>query len=379
MQPFNINFSSAEINGIIARVKSFPWHEMPDDGGWAYGTNLDYLKDLCDYWVTQFDWFAVQDTLNQFPHFQAQAEGINLHFIHQKGMGPKPLPLLISHGWPGSVFEFNKIIGPLTDPARFGGDPQDAFDVIAPSLPGFGFSGKPKRPIGPRRMAQVFNSLMTDALGYSGYLAQGGDWGGAISSWLGFDHAPACMGIHINILTMRHASGPQTPQEIAWSEKFDRDQMEQDGYRSIQSTRPQTLSYAMMDSPVGIAGWIIEKFYAWSDLKDGTLESVYSKDELLTNIMIYILTRTFNTASWIYYGRREEGGRILSSDNRRVEVPTAAALFPKEFLSWPPRSYVERLYNICQWTEMPRGGHFAAMEAPELLVPDIQSFARQFR
>ena len=219
MQPFNINFSSAEINGIIARVKSFPWHEMPDDGGWAYGTNLDYLKDLCDYWVTQFDWFAVQDTLNQFPHFQAQAEGINLHFIHQKGMGPKPLPLLISHGWPGSVFEFNKIIGPLTDPARFGGDPQDAFDVIAPSLPGFGFSGKPKRPIGPRRMAQVFNSLMTDALGYSGYLAQGGDWGGAISSWLGFDHAPACMGIHINILTMRHASGPQTPQEIAWSEK----------------------------------------------------------------------------------------------------------------------------------------------------------------
>mgnify|MGYP003330318586 FL=1 len=379
MQPFNINFSSAEINGIIARVKSFPWHEMPDDGGWAYGTNLDYLKDLCDYWVTQFDWFAVQDTLNQFPHFQAQAEGINLHFIHQKGMGPKPLPLLISHGWPGSVFEFNKIIGPLTDPARFGGDPQDAFDVIAPSLPGFGFSGKPKRPIGPRRMAQVFNSLMTDALGYSGYLAQGGDWGGAISSWLGFDHAPACMGIHINILTMRHASGPQTPQEIAWSEKFDRDQMEQDGYRSIQSTRPQTLSYAMMDSPVGIAGWIIEKFYAWSDLKDGTLESVYSKDELLTNIMIYILTRTFNTASWIYYGRREEGGRILSSDNRRVEVPTAAALFPKEFLSWPPRSYVERLYNICQWTEMPRGGHFAAMEAPELLVPDIRSFARQFR
>ena len=379
MQPFNINFSSAEINGIIARVKSFPWHEMPDDGGWAYGTNLDYLKDLCDYWVTQFDWFAVQDTLNQFPHFQAQAEGINLHFIHQKGMGPKPLPLLISHGWPGSVFEFNKIIGPLTDPARFGGDPQDAFDVIAPSLPGFGFSGKPKRPIGPRRMAQVFNSLMTDALGYSGYLAQGGDWGGAISSWLGFDHAPACMGIHINILTMRHASGPQTPQEIAWSEKFDRDQMEQDGNRSIQSTRPQTLSYAMMDSPVGIAGWIIEKFYAWSDLKDGTLESVYSKDELLTNIMIYILTRTFNTASWIYYGRREEGGRILSSDNRRVEVPTAAALFPKEFLSWPPRSYVERLYNICQWTEMPRGGHFAAMEAPELLVPDIRSFARQFR
>ena len=167
--------------------------------------------------------------------------------------------------------------------------------------------------------------------------------------------------------------------ERAWEEQFDKDQEDQDGYRAIQSTKPQTLSYAMMDSPVGIAAWIIEKFYAWSDLADGDLESVYSKDELLTNIMIYILTRTFNTASWIYYGRREEGGRVLSHDNRRVEIPTAAALFPKEFLAWPPRSYVDRLYNISQWTQMPRGGHFAAMEAPELLIEDIRAFARQFR
>ncbi|MEK9941364.1 MAG: epoxide hydrolase [Gammaproteobacteria bacterium] len=379
MQPFTINFSQAEIDTIRSRVKAFPWHEMPDDGGWAYGTNLDYLRELCDYWVNHFDWFAEQDALNQLAHFKAQADGINLHFIHENGIGPKPLPLLISHGWPGSVAEFRKIIGPLTNPAQFGGDPQDAFDVIAPSLPGFGFSGKPNRPIGPRRMAKIFNSLMTDVLGYPNYLAQGGDWGGAISSWLGFDHAPPCMGIHINILTMRHADGPRGAEEIAWAQQFEIDQAEQDGYRTIQATKPQTLSYAMMDSPVGIAAWITEKFHAWSDLEEGVLESVYTKDELLTNIMIYILTRTFNTASWIYYGRREEGGRIMSADHRRVEVPTAAALFPEELLAWPPRSYVERLYNITQWTEMPRGGHFAAMEAPALLIEDIRKFARRFR
>lgn len=376
---FSIAFQEETINAIYSKVDQFPWHEMPDDGGWGYGTNLEYLKDLCEYWTRHFDWFAQENALNRFAQYTAQVDGLTLHFIHEKGIGANPIPLIISHGWPGSIVEFKKIIGPLTDPAQFGGDPHDAFDVIAPSLPGFGFSGKPKRPIGPRRIAQVFNTLMTDVLGYERYVAQGGDWGGAISSWLGFDHAPPCLAIHINILTMRHAQGPLDEAEKAWEKQFDKDQEDQDGYRAIQSTKPQTLSYAMMDSPVGIAAWIIEKFYTWSDLADRDLESVYTKDELLTNIMIYILTRTFNTASWIYFGRREEGGRVLSHDNRRVEVPTAAALFPKEFLAWPPRSYVDRLYNISQWTQMPRGGHFAAMEVPELLIEDIRAFARQFR
>ena len=216
---------------------------------------------------------------------------------------------------------------------------------------------------------------MTDVLGYETYIAQGGDWGGAICSWLGYEH-PACTAIHINILTMRHKDPPQGAEEIAWAEQFKKDQVIQNGYRTQQATKPQTLSYAMMDSPVGIAAWILEKMHGWSDIAHDNVESVYSKDQLLTNIMVYIVTRTFNTASWIYYGRREEGGRTLSPTGKRVEVPTACALFPKELLAWPPRSYVERIYNVTQWTEMPRGGHFAAMEEPDLLIKDIRKFAR---
>ena len=251
--------------------------------------------------------------------------------------------------------------------------------MVVPSLPGFGFSAKPPHPFGPRKIAQLFNALMTDELGYSKYLAQGGDWGGAISSWLGYDHAPACSAIHINIMTMRHPDGPQDSDEKAWAKSFKDEQIMENGYRTQQATKPQTLSYAMVDSPVGIAAWIIEKFNSWSDTKGGDIESVYSKDELLTNIMIYLVTNTFNTASWIYTGRREEGGRVLSPEGNRVEIPTACALFPEELLSWPPRSYVERVYNVTQWTEMPRGGHFAAMEQPELLINDIRNFARSLR
>ena len=228
-------------------------------------------------------------------------------------------------------------------------------------------------------MASVLNSLMTDTLGFESYLAQGGDWGGAICSWLGFDHSSACSAIHINVSTMRHPQGPQTPEEIAWENQFNADQVMQDGYRTQQATRPQTLSYSMIDSPVGIAAWLIEKFHDWSDVETGCIESAFSKDELLTNIMIYITTRTFNSASWIYYGRREEGGRILSPEGHRVEVPTGCAVFPAEMLNWPPRSYVERIYNVQHWTEMPRGGHFAAMEEPQLLLNDIRKFARSLR
>ena len=377
--PFQYHVSDAVLDDIRSRVINYPWHEMPDDGGWEYGTNMNYLKKLCAYWVDEFDWRAQEAHINSFSHFKAPVDGIDMHFIREEGSGPNPMPLVISHGWPGSVAEFFDLIEPLAHPEKFGGNVEDAFTVIAPSLPGFGFSGRPPRPYGPRKMADVFNSLMTNTLGYESYLAQGGDWGGAICSWLGYDHAPACSAIHINVLTMRHPDGPQTPEEETWSEQFDRDQIMQNGYRTQQATRPQTLSYAMMDSPVGIAAWLVEKFNSWSDVKNNDIESVYSKDELLTNIMIYITTRTFNSASWIYYGRREEGGRILSPEGHRVEVPTGCAIFPAEMLNWPPRSYAERIYNIQHWTEMPRGGHFAAMEEPEMLLNDIRKFARTLR
>ncbi len=379
IRPFRIDVPDDVLDRIRTRLAEYPWHEMPDDGGWAYGANLDYMKELCAYWLDEFDWRQHECAINHFSHFTASIDSIDLHFIHEKGSGPAPLPLIISHGWPGSVVEFLDIIEPLAHPERFGAAGAVAFDVIAPSLPGFGFSGRPQRPIGPRKMAGLFDKLMTEILGYDGYLAQGGDWGGAVSTWLGFDHAPACHAIHFNIMTMRHPDGPRGSEEEAWAVEFEREQMMENGYRTQQATKPQTLSYAMMDSPVGVAAWIVEKFNSWSDTADSNIESAHSKDSLLTNIMVYLVTGTFNTASWIYYGRREEGGRVLSPDGERVEVPTAAALFPAEILSWPPRSYVERVYNIARWTEMPRGGHFAALEQPDLLVDDIRAFARTLR
>ena len=375
---FKIDVPEDVIQKIYTRVKEYPWHEMPDDGGWSYGTNLDYMKDFCDYWINKFNWREQERKINKFHHYTSLVDDINIHFIHEKGSGNGSIPLLISHGWPGSIVEFLNIIDPLAHPEKHNGNIDDSFDVIAPSLPGFGFSDRPSRPIGPRKMAKYFDLLMTDNLGYSNYLAQGGDWGGAISSWLGFEHS-ACQAIHINILTMRHPDGPKGKEEKEWAKNFEIEQIMENGYRTQQATKPQTLSYAMMDSPVGVAAWIIEKFNSWSDTVGDDIESVHSKDSLLTNIMIYLITKTFNTASWIYYGRTEEGGRILSPEGKRVEVPTAAALFPAELLSWPPRSYAERIYNIKQWTEMPRGGHFAALEQPDLLIEDIRTFARSIR
>ena len=379
IKPFQFLVSEENLENIMHRVAHFPWHAMPDDGGWDYGTNFDYLKELGADWVNEFDWSAQEARINSFSNFKAKVDGIDMHFIFEKGSGKNPTPLLISHGWPGSVSEFYDLIEPLAHPERFGGNVEDAFTVIVPSLPGFGFSGRPPRPYGPRKMASVLNTLMTDTLGYDKYLAQGGDWGGAICSWLGYDHAKACTGIHINVLTMRHPDGPQTVEEKAWEAQFDNDQIIQDGYRTQQATKPQTLSYAMIDSPVGIAAWIIEKMHGWSDLKDNNIESVYSKDVLLANIMVYVLTNTFNTASWIYFGRREEGGRYFPKDFKQIAIPTGIAIFPKEMSEWPPKSYIERIFNVKQMSNIIEGGHFAALEKPRLLIDDIRKFFAKLR
>ena len=379
IRSFKINISNKIIKDINTKVVNFPWHEMPDDGGWNYGTNLDYMKEISNYWVNKFNWRKMEEKINKFQNFKTNIDGIDIHFIHEKGSGSNPKPLLLSHGWPGSILEFLHIIDQLAHPEKFDGKEEDAFDVVVPSLPGFGFSGRPSRPIGPRKMASIFNSLMAKVLGYKKYLAQGGDFGGAIATWLGYDFPKTCAAIHINILIVRHPDGPQTKEEEEWEKRFKRDQKIEDGYRTQQATKPQTLSYAMMDSPVGVAAWIIEKMCGWSDIKKNDIESVYSKDTMLSNIMVYLVTKTFNTASWIYYGRREEGGRPLPKEGLPIKAPTAVALFPKEYLEWAPKSYVERIYNIKRWTEMPKGGHFAALEQPDLLVKDIREFAKDLK
>ena len=376
VKPFKVKIPNSLIQEIKDKVKKYPWHEMPSEGGWEYGTNLDYMKEISNYWVNDFDWSKHQEEINKFSNFISNVEEIDIHFIHEKGSGTNPTPLLLMHGWPGSIVEFLHIIKKLAHPEKFGGNEEDAFDVIVPSLPGFGFSGKPSHPIGPRKIGEILNQLMIKKLGYKNYLAQGGDWGATICNWLAYDHSKHCKAIHINCLTMRHPEGPQNKEERDWQNRFDKDQITQDGYRTQQATKPQTLSYGMMDSPVGIAAWIIEKMHGWSDLKNNDIESVYSKDKLLTNIMVYIVTKTFNTASWIYYGRREEGGRFFPKDFKKIDVPTGIAIFPAEMSEWPPRSYVERIFNVKHWKKMKSGGHFAAMEQPDLFIEDLQLFNR---
>ena len=377
IKSFKVDISEEILQNIYSKVKNYQWHEMPNDGGWDYGTNLDYMKEISNYWVNKFDWRKTEEKINKFKNFKSNIDGIDIHFILEKGSGLNPKPLLLSHGWPGSIIEFLHIVEKLAHPEKFGGKEEDAFTVVVPSLPGYGFSGKPAKPIGPRKMAYIFNILMTDVLGFKKYIAQGGDFGGTIATWLAYDFPKNLLGIHINILITRHPDGPQTKEEKEWEERFKTEQRIEDGYRTQQATKPQTLSYAMMDSPVGVAAWIIEKMRGWSDIKNEDVESIFSKDLLLSNIMVYLVTKTFNTASWIYYGRREEGGRALPKEHLPLKVSTGVALFPKEYLEWAPRSYVERIYNIKQWTEMPKGGHFAALEQPDLLVKDIREFSKK--
>ncbi|MGB0920740.1 MAG: epoxide hydrolase family protein [Alphaproteobacteria bacterium] len=376
--PFTINIPQERLDRIMGRVADYEWHEMPANGGWAYGTNMPYLQELCTYWQNDYDWRAVEKELNRFNHFtapvEANGEVLDIHFIHEKGSGSNPRPLIITHGWPGSFVEFMDVIEPLAHPERFGGREEDAFDVIVPSLPGYGFSGKPANPIGPRITAEYWNTLMVDVLGYDSYFAQGGDWGSAVTSNLGRHHGQNCKGIHLNMMAFRPGTQhpPETEEDQQW---LDTGKMvfEMEGaYFRLQMTKPQTLSYGMMDSPVGQAAWILEKFNTWSETQGDDVESAYTKEQLLTNIMIYCVTRSFNTAAWMYRGMIEEGGGSFS-DNERVETPTGVGNFPGDVLAkWPRRAWSEKVYNIVHWTDIPKGGHFAAMEQPELFIEDVR-------
>jgi microsomal epoxide hydrolase len=333
------------------------------------------MQTLCTYWIKDYDWRKWEAALNRFPQFVHRVEDIDIHFYRVDGKGPAPKPLILSHGWPGSVFEFLHIIEPLTDPAKFGGDARDAFTVVVPSLPGYGFSGKPQRPIGPRTIARLFDSLMCDALDLPGYIAQGGDWGSSISGWMGYE-GKGCRAVHLNMFGWRspgvHAELPEEKTASATAAQiFDAE----GAYFREQSTKPQTLSYAMMDSPVGACAWIVEKFHGWSDNRKG-FENVYTKDQLLTNVMIYLVTRTFNTATWLYRGLFEDLSGTPVPPKARIEKPVAVARFPVDLIPFPPKSQVERNYNVARWTEFAEGGHFAALERPDDLVGDIRAFAR---
>lgn len=377
IKPFEVRWDEAQVQAVLDRVRDYPWPPAPQvPDGWAYGCDHAYLKDLCEHWTQRYDWRAAVDDLNRFPQFTARIEDLDIHFLHVVGEAGGKRPLIITHGWPGSHYEFWQAIEKLAYPSRFGGDPADAFDLVVPSLPGFGFSSKPSRPIGQRTTARVFNTLLTEVLGYSSYLAQGGDWGAMVTSWLARDHGASARAIHLNMLGFRPHGGVQTDEERAWSVRQEAAAGMMGAYLRLQMSKPQSVAWLGAGNPVGQAAWIAERFHDWSDLREKPMDVVHPKDRLLTNIMIYVMTDSFATGAWYYRGLIEEGG-LAFQPGERCETPTAFANFPGEPLyQAPPRSFAERAYNVVRWTDMPRGGHFAAMEEPDLFVDEVKAWAK---
>jgi microsomal epoxide hydrolase len=380
-EPFELRVADEVLEDLRERLERVRWPDSPPEmEPWATGTDLGYLKEIVAYWRERFDWRHQEQRFNAFPQYTADVAGIKLHFLHVPGVGPRPMPLLLSHGWPGSVWEFHKAIPLLTDPARFGGDPADAFTVVAPSLPGYTLSFRPGQPrFGIAEIAHAFVELMRDVLGYDGFLAQGGDWGSFVSAYIAYSEPSAVSGIHVNLLPLRReppgSATSDTPELAAFRRELDHWLREETGYSSIQGTKPQTLAYALTDSPVGLAAWILEKFRTWSDC-DGDLARSFSMDDLLLNVMLYWVTGAVGSSFWPYYARAHFGWPLPA--DRPVAVPAAYQSFPKDILH-PPRILAEQAFNIARWTEAPRGGHFAALEVPELLVADIRVFARTLR
>lgn len=378
--PFEMAVADADVADLKARLARTRWPDQPPGPGWQSGTDLDYLKNLVLYWRDTFDWRVQEAALNAFSQFKVQMESIDLHYIHAEGRGPNPMPLLLMHGWPGSVFEFLDILPLLTDPGAHGGDPADAFTVVAPSLPGFGLSFEAgQKRFSLQQMVDCFHLLMTDVLGYAHFGVQGGDWGGFAASNFGLRYPDCLIGIHQNMIAIRPDatfSPDATEAERRYAEQITQWIYEESGYTWIQATRPQSLAYAMTDSPTGLAAWIVEKFQAWTD-NDGLPEDAVSRDRMLANISLYWFTGAIGSSFWPYFARHR--GDWPLPDGATVDVPFGYAAFPKE-IRRPPRSIAERSYtDIRRWQIMDKGGHFAAMEEPAALADEIRCFFRPLR
>ena len=386
IQPFRIHVEESVLEDLQERLAKTRWPDQIPGSGWDYGVDVGYLQALVAHWRDGYDWREHERELNALPQFTTELDGLTLHFLHVRSPHEDALPLLLVHGWPGSVVEFQKIIPMLTTPEKFGGRVEDAFHIVAPSLPGFGFSSPPGEPgWNSPRMAEAFAKLMA-RLGYERYGAQGGDWGGGIVRWLAENDGDRCLGAHSNFPGARRPTTEPmrgvTEAEIARMEQRIAELADHRAYSAIQGTRPLTLAYALNDSPSGLAAWIVDKFWAWSD-HGGDLDRSFTKDELLTNIMLYWVTRSMPSATRIYYESQHNQPRPASMTPftpGTQSAPLGFALFPKE-IRVPPRAWVERALGdqLIHWTEMPRGGHFAAMEEPELLSEDIRLFFQKAR
>jgi pimeloyl-ACP methyl ester carboxylesterase len=380
IEPFEIRVPDAELDDLRERLVRTRFPDQIPGSGWDYGTDGAYLQELCGYWRDKFDWRAQEARLNRFPQFTTEIDGQKIHFIHRRSPVEGALPLVLTHGWPGSVMLFSRMIDALADPEAHGGRAEDAFHVVCPSLPGYAWSG-PTRERGwdVQRVARAWAALM-ERLGYARYGAQGGDWGALVTAHLALVDAAHLCGIHLNMVVAGPPQGVENPLEglspeeaqgLADMAEF---QKNETGYQQIQGTKPQTLGVGLTDSPAGLAAWIVEKFRSWSDC-GGDVESRFSRDDLLTNITIYWVTRTINSSTRLYY-ETMKSGRWGFSDY--VTVPTGCAIFPREIIR-PPRSWAEAYFNVVHWQRYDRGGHFAALEEPELLLGDVRGFYRSLR
>ncbi len=377
IHPFTITTTDAALADLRDRLARTRWPEAETPDDWSQGVPLAYARDFCAYWSASYDWGARRDRLNRFPQFTTRLDGLDIHFIHQRSPEPNARPLLITHGWPGSIVEFQEVIAPLSDPVAHGGDAADAFHVVCPSLPGYGFSGKPSTPgWGVEKIADVWDRLM-QRLGYDPYFAQGGDWGALVTTAIAQQNLGHCAGIHVNMPlaqpTPEALANPNEKDKLALAAAQHYQQWGS-GYSKQQSTRPQTLGYGLTDSPVGQAMWILEKFHAWTDCQ-GHPENILDRDVLLDNIMLYWLTASGASSARLYW---ESFGRFTGGE-APISLPTGCSIFPREVVL-TPRSWAETRYgNIVYWNELDRGGHFAALEQPALFIKEVQKAFRLMR
>jgi len=375
ISPFRIEVPDADLEDLRERLRRTRWPEPETVDDWSQGVPLAFVRELCDYWADGYDWRATETRLNAIPQFRTELDGLGIHFLHVRSPHPDALPLVITHGWPGSVVEFLQVIGPLTDPPAHGGDPSDAFDVVCPSLPGYGFSDKPARAgWGTPRIASAWAALMA-RLGYERYGAQGGDWGASVTDRIARQDSEHVAGIHLNMvlaLPDPDTMGDLTPQEQAALDSMTNYDRWDSGYSKQQSTRPQTLGYGLVDSPAGQCAWILEKFWAWTDC-DGDPLKVLTRDELLDNVMLYWLTASGASSARLYWES------FTDFDFGPVNVPTGCSVFPKEILRTSRRWAEKRFSDLRHWNELDRGGHFPAFEQPELFVNEVRSFFRTVR
>jgi pimeloyl-ACP methyl ester carboxylesterase len=376
IKSYRISVGDDVLDDLRSRLRNTRWPEAEPVGDWSQGVPLQWIKEICRYWAEDYDWRKREAQLNRFAQFTTAIDGLSIHFVHVRSPHPDAMPLIVTHGWPGSIVEFHKVIEPLTNPTAFGGEAADAFHLVCPSLPGFGFSAKPTATgWGVDRIARAWASLM-DRLGYSRYGAQGGDWGSAVTTALGAQDGDHCAGIHITLSmgTRPNAVAQPTPAEAQALERAKYYNDWDSGYSKQQSTRPQTIGYGLTDSPSGQAAWILEKFWAWTDC-NGDPESILGRDELLDNVMLYWVTATAASSARLYWQSFGPARRTA----HKVTIPTGVAVFPKEIIP-PVRRWMEPSFtDIRHWSEMQKGGHFAAFEQPDLFVADVRQFFRMLR